>query len=164
MELVNVGIGLLFWMTLTFGIVWFILAKFAWKPIMKGITEREETIEKALNAADNAKKEMLKLKAGNEQLLLEAKEERDALMRDARKTKESIIEEARLRASEEANRIVETARENIQYEKMAAIVDLKSQIAIISVEIAEKIIGQELADRPRQLELTQKLLKEVKIN
>lgn len=164
MELVSVGIGLLFWMTLTFGIVWFILAKFAWKPIMKGILSREESIDTALHAADEAKKEMLKLKAGNEELLNEAKEERDALLRDARKMKETIIEEARVRASEEANRIVEAARENIQYEKMAAIMDLKSQIAVISIEIAEKIIGEELSDRSRQLELTQKLLKEVKIN
>ena len=164
MELVSVGIGLLFWMTLTFGIVWFILAKFAWKPIMKGILSREESIDKALHAADEAKKEMLQLKAGNEQLLIEAKEERDALLRDARKMKENIIEEARLRASEEANRIVEAARENIQYEKMAAVMDLKSQIAVISIEIAEKIIGEELSDRSRQSELTQKLLKEIKIN
>ena len=164
MELVNVGIGLLFWMTLTFCLVWFILAKFAWKPIMKGIASREESIDKALHAADEAKKEMLKLKAGNEQLLIEAKEERDALLRDARKMKENIIEEARVRASEEANRIVEAARENIQYEKMAAISDLKSQIAVISVEIAEKIIGEELKDRLKQLELTRKLIKEIKIN
>jgi F-type H+-transporting ATPase subunit b len=164
MELVNVGIGLLFWMALTFGIVWFVLAKFAWKPIMKGIATREESIDKALHAADEAKKEMLKLKAGNEQLLREAKEERDALLRDAHKMKDNIIEEARVKASEEANRVIEAARENIQYEKMAAITDLKSQIALISVEIAEKIIGQELSDPKKQQELTQRLLKEVTIN
>jgi F-type H+-transporting ATPase subunit b len=151
-------------MALTFGIVWFVLAKFAWKPIMKGIATREESIDKALHAADEAKKEMLKLKAGNEQLLREAKEERDALLRDAHKMKDNIIEEARVKASEEANRVIEAARENIQYEKMAAITDLKSQIALISVEIAEKIIGQELSDPKKQQELTQRLLKEVTIN
>jgi F-type H+-transporting ATPase subunit b len=164
MELVKVDIGLLFWMTLTFGTVLFILGKFAWKPIMKMLHEREESIEKALHAADEAKKEMLKLKAGNEQLLLEAKEERDALMRDARKVKEAIIDEARLKANEEANRIIENARESIQYEKMAAINELKNQIASISIEIAEKLIGQELVDKEKQNQLTEKLLKEVKIN
>ena len=164
MELVKVDIGLLFWMTLTFSIVLYILGKYAWKPIMKMLHEREDSIEKALNAADEAKKDMLKLKAGNEQLLVEAKEERDALMRDARKVKESIIEEARVKANEEANRIIENARESIQYEKLAAINELKNQIASISIEIAEKLIGQELADKEKQQQLTEKLLKEVKIN
>lgn len=164
MELVKVDIGLLFWMTVTFGLLLFILGKFAWKPIMKMLHEREDSIEKALNAAEDAKKEMLKLKAGNEQLLLEAKEERDALLRDARKVRESIIDEARLKANEEANRIIENARESINYEKMAAINDLKNQIAAISIEIAEKLIIQELSDKDKQHQLTEKLLKEVKIN
>jgi len=164
MELVKVDIGLLFWMTLTFSILLFILGKYAWRPIMKMLHEREDSIEKALNAAEEAKKEMLKLKAGNEQLLVEAKEERDALMRDARKVKESIIEEARVKANEEANRIIENARESIQYEKLAAINELKNQIASISIEIAEKLIGQELSDKEKQKELTEKLLKDVKIN
>jgi F-type H+-transporting ATPase subunit b len=164
MDLVKVDIGLLFWMTVTFGLLLFILGKFAWKPIMKMLHEREESIEKALHAADEAKKEMLKLKAGNEQLLLEAKEERDALLRDARKVKESIIEDARVKANEEANRIIENARESIQYEKLAAINDLKNQIASISIEIAEKLIGQELSDKEKQHQLMEKLLKEVKIN
>ena len=164
MELVKVDIGLLFWMTLTFSLLLFILGKFAWKPIMKMLHEREDSNEKALNAAEDAKKEMLKLKAGNEQLLLEAKEERDALLRDARKVRESIIDEARLKANEEANRIIENARESINYEKMAAINDLKNQIAAISIEIAEKLIIQELSDKDKQHQLTEKLLKEVKIN
>jgi F-type H+-transporting ATPase subunit b len=164
MELVKVDIGLLFWMTLTFSILLFILGKYAWKPIMKMLHERENSIEKALNAADEAKKEMLKLKAGNEQLLIEAKEERDALMRDARKVKEAIIDEARLKANEEANRIIENARESIQYEKLAAINDLKNQIASISIEIAEKLLGQELSNKEKQQQLTEKLLKDVKIN
>jgi F-type H+-transporting ATPase subunit b len=164
MELVKVDIGLLFWMTLTFCILLFILGKFAWKPIMKMLHEREESIEKALNAADEAKKEMMKLKAGNEQLLLEAKEERDALMRDARKVKEKIIEEARIKANEEADRIIENARESIQFEKLAAINELKNQIASISIEIAEKLIGQELQDKEKQHQLMEKLMKEVKIN
>lgn len=164
MQLVTPGIGLIFWMLVSFSLVLFILAKYAWGPIMKGIHQREETIEKALEAANEAKKEMLQLKAGNEQLLREAKDERDALMREARKMKETILEEARAKAAEESARIVENARENIQFEKMAAINDLKNQIASISIEIAEKLIGKELENKKQQQELTEKLLKEVKIN
>jgi F-type H+-transporting ATPase subunit b len=131
---------------------------------MKGIHQREDTIEKALEAANEAKKEMLKLKAGNEQLLRDAKDERDALMRDARKLKEAILDEAREKAHEEADRIIENARENIQFEKMAAINELKNQIASISIEIAEKLIGTELENKEQQQQLTEKLLSEVKIN
>jgi len=164
MQLVTPGIGLIFWMLVSFSLVMYILAKYAWAPIMKGIHQREDTIEKALEAANEAKKEMLKLKAGNEQLLREAKDERDALMREARKMKEDILDEARAKGAEESARILETARENIQFEKMAAINDLKNQIASISIEIAEKLIGKELENKKQQQELTEKLLKEVKIN
>jgi len=164
MQLVTPGIGLIFWMLISFSLVLWLLAKYAWKPIMKGIHLREETIEKALEAANEAKKEMLLLKAGNEQLLRDAKDERDALMRDARKVKEAILDEARTKANEESARIVENARENIQFEKMAAINDLKNQIATISIEIAEKLIGKELENKQQQQLLTEKLLKEVKIN
>lgn len=164
MQLVTPGIGLMFWMLISFGLVLYILAKYAWAPIMKGIHQREDTIEKALEAANDAKKEMLKLKAGNEQLLRDAKDERDALMRDARKVKEAILDEARVKANEESARIVENARENIQFEKMAAINDLKNQIASISIEIAEKLIGKELENKKQQQQLTEKLLKDVKIN
>lgn len=164
MELVMPGIGLIFWMTVSFGLVLFILTKFAWKPIMKGIHAREETIEKALLAASEAKKDMLKLQASNEQLMRDAKEERDALMRDARKMKEAILEEARNKGAEESARIIASARENIQFEKMAAINELKNQIASISVEIAEKLIGKELEDKKQQQLLTEKLLEQVKIN
>mgnify|MGYP001007161926 FL=1 len=164
MQLVTPGIGLLFWMLVSFSLVLFVLGKYAWKPIMKGIHQREDTIEKALEAANEAKKEMLKLKAGNEQLLRDAKDERDALMRDARKLKEAILDEAREKAHEEADRIIENARENIQFEKMAAINELKNQIASISIEIAEKLIGKELDYKEQQKQLTEKLLNEVKIN
>lgn len=164
MELVKVDIGLLFWMTLSFGTVLFVLAKFAWKPIMKGIHEREESIDKALHAAEEAKKQMLRLKAGNEELLNQAKEERDALLREARKLKDAIIEEARLKANEEAQRIVDNARESIQFEKLAVINDLKNQVASISIEIAEKILQKELSDKEEQHQLTKKLIDQVKIN
>ena len=164
MQLVTPGIGLIFWMLVSFSLVLYVLGKYAWKPIMKGIHQREDTIEKALEAANEAKKEMLQLKAGNEQLLRDAKDERDALMRDARKMKEAILEEARAKGAEESARIIENARENIQFEKMAAINDLKNQIASVSIEIAEKLIGKELEDKEQQHMLTERLLKDIKIN
>ena len=113
MELVQPGLGLIFWMTISFSILIFILAKFAWKPIMKGLKEREDSIDQALHAADKAREEMKQLQFSNEQLLKEAKEERDNILRDARHVKENIIEEARVKANEEANRIIENAKESI---------------------------------------------------
>jgi F-type H+-transporting ATPase subunit b len=164
MELVQPGIGLIFWMTIAFALLIFILAKFAWKPIMKGIREREQSIDDALNAANKAREEMKELKFSNEQLLREAKEERDNIMREARKVKESIIENARLKANEEAQRIIENARESIQFEKMAALHDMKNQLALLSIEIAEKILKEELASKGKHKELVERLIDDVKFN
>jgi F-type H+-transporting ATPase subunit b len=164
MELVTPGIGLLFWMTLSFGVLLFVLGKYAWKPIMKAIHEREESIETALNAAEKAREDMLALKSDNELLLKRAKEERDAMLRDARKLKEGILEEARSKANEEGLRIIESARESIQYEKMAALTELKNQIAALSIEIAEKVIEQELSDKGKQKEFTEKLIDKIKLS
>lgn len=164
MELVNPGIGLIFWMTLAFGVVVWILAKYAWKPILKSLKEREDSIDKALHEADLARQEMKELKFSNEQMMAEAKEERDALLRQAREVKEKLIEDARLKANEEANRIIESARETIENEKMAAMVDLKNQIAKLSIEIAEKVIARELDDKGRQKEFVDKLIKKANLN
>jgi F-type H+-transporting ATPase subunit b len=164
MELVTPQLGLIFWMTLSFGLVLIILGKYAWKPIMKMLREREEKIETALHAADKAREEMKALKFSNEQLLKEAKEERDIILREARKIRETILEEAKLKANEEANRIIETAKESIHYEKMAAITELKNQIAILSIEIAEKILQEELSKDDNQKKLVQRLLNDININ
>ncbi|MFA5781236.1 MAG: F0F1 ATP synthase subunit B [Bacteroidales bacterium] len=164
MELVTPHIGLIFWMTLSFAIVLFILGKFAWKPIMKMLREREESIENALRAAEKAKEEMTQLVFSNEQLMKEAKEERDGMMRDARKIRDNIIGEAKSKAEVEANRIVETAKENIHFEKMAALTDLKNQIAILSIEIAEKLMKEDLSKNKKQKELVIKLLNEIHFN
>ncbi|MFA4852777.1 MAG: F0F1 ATP synthase subunit B [Bacteroidales bacterium] len=164
MELVTPHIGLIFWMTLSFAIVLFILGKFAWKPIMKMLREREESIENALRAAEKAKEEMTQLVFSNEQLMKEAKEERDGMMRDARKIRDNIIGEAKSKAEVEANRIVETAKENIHFEKMAALTDLKNQIAILSIEIAEKLMKEDLSKNEKQKELVIKLLNEIHFN
>lgn len=164
MELVSPGIGLIFWMTLSFAILLWILAKFAWKPILKGLKERETSIDEALHAADKAREDMKSLKFSNEQLLKEAKEERDAILNDGRKIRDSIIEESKIKANEEANRIIENAKETIQNEKMAAITDLKNQLASLSIEIAEKILQKELADDAKQKEYINKLINEIHFN
>jgi F-type H+-transporting ATPase subunit b len=164
MELIQPGIGLIFWMLISFGILLFILGKFAWKPITKALKERDETIDSALHAADKAREEMEKLKFDNEVLLKEAKEQRDAILRDARKVRDKIIDEARDKANDEANRIVENAKERIENEKMAAMTDLKNQIASLSIDIAEKILQKELSDEQKQKAYVQKLIDEVNFN
>ncbi len=161
MELVQPGLGLIIWMTIAFAILLWILAKFAWKPIMKGLKEREDSIDEALNAANKAKEEMKELEFSNEQLLKEAKEERDVILRDARKVKESIIEEARKKANVEANRIVANAKESIQFEKMAAITEMKNELASLSIEIAEKILKEELSAKDKHKKLIERLINEV---
>lgn len=164
MELVNPGIGLIFWMTLAFGIVLWILAKYAWKPILTSLREREESIDKAIHEADKARKEMKQLKFSNEQMMAEAKEERDALLKQARELKEKLIEDARKKANEESNRIIENARETIENEKNAAMVDLKNQIAGLSIEIAEKVMGREMEDRVKQKDYIDQLIKKADLN
>lgn len=164
MELVQPGIGLIIWMTLSFAVVLWVLAKFAWKPIMKALHERETSIDEALNAANKAKKEMKKLLFSNEQLLKEAKEERDAILRAGRKVRDSIIDESKTKANEEANRIVESAKERIEHEKMAATTNLKNQLAVLSIEIAEKILKKELSDDIKQKEFVNDLIKDINFN
>jgi F-type H+-transporting ATPase subunit b len=164
MELVTPNIGLLFWMTLSFGILLLILGKFAWKPVMKMIKEREERIEDAIQTAEKTREEMANLQVSNEKLLKETREERELILREARKIKEGIINEAKQKAIGEANLIIESARQTIHNEKMAAITDLKNQIASLSIEIAEKLLTSELSDKERQNQLINKFLEDVKLN
>jgi F-type H+-transporting ATPase subunit b len=164
MELITPGLGLLFWMTLAFLMLVYILGKFAWKPILKALKERETSIHEALHAADKAREEMLQLKFSNEQLLQEAKNERDAMLNEARKVREKLIEEARVKAAEEGNRIIAGARETIQNDKMAAMTELKNQIAESSLNLAKFILKRELSDPAKQEEYVRQLLKEVKFN
>jgi F-type H+-transporting ATPase subunit b len=164
MELVSPGIGLIFWMTLAFSLLLFILGKFVWPPVMRALNEREQAIEQALHEADKARREMEELRFSNEQLLREAKDERDALLRDARKVRESIIEIARVKANEEANRIIENATARIHFEKMAAMTELKNQIANLSIEIAEKVLGQELSSPETDKDIVQKSIGGITLN
>ncbi len=164
MELINPGIGLIFWMSLAFGIVFFILKKFVWPPIIQALNEREAHIEDALRAADIAHEEMKKLKLDNEQLLKEAKEERDAIMAEARKIREKMLDEARAKATIEADRIVENAKERIQNERLAAMTEIKNQIAEISIEVAEKILREKLSAPKAQTEYIERLLNDKQLN
>ena len=164
MELIQPGIGLIIWMTLSFLVVVFVLGKYAWPAILKGLKDREQSIHDALHAADKAREDMEKLKLDNEQLLKEAKGERDAILSEARKIREKLIDEAKQKAGEEASQIVENAKERIENEKMAAITELKNQIASLSIEIAEKILKDELSRDKKQEELIKKLTDEIELN
>ncbi|MDO9511333.1 MAG: F0F1 ATP synthase subunit B [Bacteroidales bacterium] len=164
MELVKPAIGLLFWMLISFGALLFILSKFAWPAITKALKEREKSIEEALHLAETARGEMKKLKFDNEQLLKEAKEERDAILKDARKIKDSIVNEAHNKAHLEYERMIEVAREGIKNEKMAAITELKNQLAILSIEVAEKILREELSKDKKQDQYVKSLVDEMKFN
>ena len=164
MDLVTPGIGLIFWSTLFFLILLFILGKFAWPAILTAVKARNESIRKALDAADKAKEEMAQLQADNEKILAEAKAERDAMMKEAKQIKEKLIADAREKAAEEAKKVVKSARESIQTEKTAAINDIKTQIASLSVDIAEKILRAKLEDSKAQKELVSKLISEADLN
>jgi F-type H+-transporting ATPase subunit b len=145
--LINPGLGVIFWMIVSFAILFFILAKFGWPVVIKTLNERESAINDALSAAEKAKEEMLHLQAGNEELLRAAKAERDEILRNARLTSEKIVEDSKIKATEEADRIVELARKSIEFEKLEALHDLKNQIATLYIEIAEKLLKRELSDK-----------------
>lgn len=164
MSLVTPDIGLIFWMTLSFSILLFILGKFAWKPILKTLKDREDAIEDSLNQAEKAREEMKQLKAHNEELLQQAKEERDAILKEARIIRDNIIEESRTKANQEYNRIIESAKESIHYEKMAAITELKNQIATLSIDIAEKILKEQLSDVENQKKHIDKMMDNINFN
>jgi len=153
MELVTPEIGLIFWTTVVFSLLLVVLKKYAWKPILSAVDERNKSIEDALKAADKAKEEMLALNVDNERILMEAKKERDVLLKEGREIKEKVIAEAKDKAKLEADKILVSAKEQITNEKMKAITELKNQVAELSIEIAEKIIKSELQDVNKQKEL-----------
>ncbi|AKD02669.1 F0F1 ATP synthase subunit B [Pontibacter korlensis] len=164
MELVTPGIGLLFWQTVTFLIVLFLLGKFAWKPIMNALHEREASIENALSAAEKAKLEIQALKADNEKLLAEARLERDRILKEATEAANSIVEASKQKANEEGARMIAQARESIENEKRAAITEVKNMAASLSLEIAEQILRRELSDKTAQQALAQDYIREVTLN
>ncbi|MBP5190941.1 MAG: F0F1 ATP synthase subunit B [Bacteroidales bacterium] len=162
--LVSPGLGVIVWMLVAFGILALILIKWGWPVILKALDDREKTINESLNAAEKVKEEMKLLQAHNEDLLKQAKIERDEILRNARMTSEQIIEDARQKATVEADRIVENARENINYEKLKAMHELKNQIATLSIDIAEKLIKSELADKEKADAFISKELENAHLN
>jgi len=162
--LVTPNLGLLIWMGITFLVVLLLLSKFAWKPIMAALREREQNIDNALRMAEQAKLEMQSMKSDNERLLAEARIERDRILREATETSNNLIETARTRATEEGARMVEQARESIQNEKRAAMTEVKNLAATLSIQIAEKLIKRELQDTASQQALVKAYLQETHLS
>ncbi|WP_461451128.1 F0F1 ATP synthase subunit B [Mucilaginibacter sp.] len=163
MELVTPELGLVFWTTLSFLILLFLLGKFAWKPILGAINEREVNIENALMKAEAAKEEMARLTSENESLLRDARAERDIILQEARKLKDRIVGEAKETAQQEGAKMIENARIEINMQKALAIADVKNQVATLSIEIAEKVLRKQFEDASKQDALVTELLKEVKL-
>lgn len=163
MGFVTPDYGTIFWMLIIFGIVMFILKKYAWKPILQALTDREQSISEALNSAENARKEVAGLKASNDQILVEARKEKDLILKGARDIKDKIVAEAKSLANAETQKGIEYARQQITAEKIAAITDIKIQVAELSVMIAEKVIRKQLDNPREQKMLVEDLLKDLKL-
>jgi F-type H+-transporting ATPase subunit b len=156
--------GLIIWTTIIFTLLLIVLKKFAWKPILNSVDERNKSIEEALKSADKAKEEMALLNADNERILQEARMERDTLLKEAREMKNNIINEAKEKASTEADKILISAKEQISNEKMKAITELKNTVADLSINMATMVIKSELKNVDKQKQLVSEALKEAELN
>jgi F-type H+-transporting ATPase subunit b len=164
MNLLTPEFGLLIWTLLAFLAVFYILAKFAWPPIMKGLKDREQGISNSLATAEKVRAEMMQLKNENEILLARAREERAEILKEARAMKDKIVNEARDQAKVEAGKIIVDAQAAIETQKMAALTDIKNQVGHMVVEISEKILRRELTNKPEQENYIKQLAEEVKLN
>jgi len=156
--------SLIFWTTTIFLLFLFLLRKYAWKPILGAVKNREELINNALLSAEEAKKEMQNLKADNEKLLQQARAERDTMIKEAREIKDKIITEAKQEAQTQGAKMIEQAKATIESEKNNALTELKNQVSSLSIEIAEKLLKNELSDKERQTKLVEKMLEDVELN
>jgi len=156
--------GLFIWQTVIFVGLVLLLKKFAWKPILDAVNEREEGIKGALEAADEVRKELQNLNADNEKLIKEARAEREVMIKEARELKEKMIADAKGQAKAEADKLVAQAQETIESEKKAAVADIKKQVAELSIAIAEKVIKEELSNSSKQDQLVSDLVKDIEIN
>ena len=161
MNLVTPDIGLRFWMCLSFGIVVFLLSKFAWKPILGAVKTREQSIADALNEAKKMRDDMAKMSASNEEVMRQARAERDTLLKEARDIRDKEIAEAKSKAKAEADAMLGRAREDIRNEKNAAIVELRNQVADLSVQVAERILKEKLGDAATQKALVDKVMTDI---
>lgn len=164
MELLTPSLGLLFWTLIAFLIVFFVLKKFAWKPILNSLGERENSIAESLETAKRVKAEMAQLKSENEELMVKAREERSAMLKEARETKDRIINEAKEQAKVEASKVVAEAQQAIQAQKMAAITEVKNQVGRLVIEVSERVLRKELATQESQEAHIKDMVSEVKLN
>lgn len=164
MDLLIPEIGLVFWHTISFLILLFLLAKFAWKPVLSAIKERESNIENALAAAEQAKLEMARLTNENEQLLKQAREERDIILKEAKELKDKIVTEAKEQAQVEGGKLIENAKREIEDQKNKALAEVKNQVSSLSLDIARKVLTKEFEDQSKQEAYVGDLLKDVRLN
>ncbi len=164
MELLTPDLGLLFWQVIIFGITFFLLRKFAWGPITASLKEREDSIQGALDLAEKTRGEMTKLKSENEQILAQARAERETILRGAKETADRIIAESRDKAVAEGQRMLEQAREAMQNERQALVASMKKEVVNLSIEVAEKVLRRELADKTAQEKLVQDLVATSSLN
>ena len=164
MRLLTPELGLLFWTLLAFLIVFFVLRKFAWGPILSSLDKRERTIADSLESAERVKREMAQLKNENEELMAKAREERSLMLKEARDTKDRIVAEAKEQAKLEANKIILESQQQINAQKMAALTDVKNQVGKLVVEVTEKVLRRELANKEAQEAHIAGLVDDVKLN
>jgi F-type H+-transporting ATPase subunit b len=163
-ELINPGVGLVFWMLITFVLLLILLKKFAWKPILGAIKSREDSISEALSSAETARREMQNLTAQNEKLLAEARAEREIILKEAREMRKQIVEDARVKGEDKVEKMLEQAKDAIQKEKQAVMFDMRNQISELAVEISEKVLRSQLENKDAQATLITNLLKDTKLN
>ena len=161
MELLTPGIGLIFWTTLFFAITWIILGKFAWKPMIGMLNARNKKIEDALDQAVKAREEASRLSQESQKLLRDARQERDSIIEQAKQTHEQIVEKAKTDAQQEVGRMIQNAQKSIEQEKLAAIESLKGEIASLTVDLATKVLGEELTDKAKQEKMLDQAIKDI---
>lgn len=157
-------LGLIVWTTIAFGVLFFVLTKYAWKPILNSVNQRENSIKEALDEAEKARLEMENLQADNERILKEARAERESMLKEAREMKTKMISDAKEEAQKEARKMIEQAQTAIESEKKAAMAELKSHVAGLAVDIAEKVVRDELTNKEKQMQLVESMLGDAKLN
>ncbi|HEX6890208.1 MAG TPA: F0F1 ATP synthase subunit B [Chryseolinea sp.] len=164
MELLTPGTGLIIWQTFVFLLLVLLLGKLAWKPILSSLKEREHSIQEALDTAEKARLELSKLKSDNESLLKQAREERDKMLRETREAANRMKDEAQAEAKKSADKIIDDARTTINIEKQAALKEIKIQVAMFSLEVAERLLKEKLSNDKAQKDLVQKYVNDIKVN
>jgi F-type H+-transporting ATPase subunit b len=164
MDLIIPSAGLIFWQLIGFLALLFILIKFAWKPILASLAEREASIDGALKSAEQARNEMANLKAENEKLLQEARLERDVILKKAQEASVKMIEDAKIESFKQGAQLIESAKAVIETEKKAALTEVKNQVALLTLEVTEKLLRKKLSDDKAQVELVDQFIKDLKLN